>query len=103
MTTLMYTTGGRHYKIKKEKKKKGKKTTAKVSRISCEEYDKSKTKGNLQPKVGDKVVIIVKPYRDFNCITGIVKDVLTKKAYHSQGKKLRLTTGDIGRIVKILK
>jgi len=52
------------------------------------------------PKVGDKVTIIIKPYKD-NCSTGIVKDVLTKKKNHTRGCKVRLQNGKIGRVLKI--
>ena len=53
------------------------------------------------PKVGDKVEIIIKPYHKKIKVIGIVKDVLTKKKYHSRGHKVRLECGTIGRIVRI--
>jgi len=56
---------------------------------------------NFPPKKGDKVKIIVKPYDKKITIIGIVKDVLTKKKYHSRGHKVRLEDGTIGRIVQI--
>ena len=55
------------------------------------------------PKVGDRVQIIVKPYKKKILIIGIVKDVLTKKKFHSRGHKVRLEDGTIGRIVKVYK
>ncbi len=33
---------------------------------------------------------------------GIVKDVLTKSAYHPHGIKVRLETGEVGRVQEIL-
>jgi len=54
------------------------------------------------PKVGQKVEIIVKPYNKKIKVIGIVKDVLTKKKYHSRGHKVRLMDGTIGRIVRII-
>ena len=55
------------------------------------------------PKKGDKVEIIIKPYKSKITKIGIIKDVLTKKQYHSRGHKVRLEDGTIGRIVKKLK
>lgn len=55
------------------------------------------------PKKGDKVEIIIKPYKNKITKVGIIKDVLTKKKYHSRGHKVRLEDGTIGRIVKKLK
>ena len=55
------------------------------------------------PKKGDKVEIIIKPYKNKITKIGIIKDVLTKKQYHSRGHKVRLEDGTIGRIVKKLK
>jgi uncharacterized repeat protein (TIGR03833 family) len=54
-------------------------------------------------KKGDKVEIIIKPYKSKITKVGIIKDVLTKKKYHSRGHKVRLEDGTIGRIVKKLK
>ena len=42
------------------------------------------------PKKGDKVEIIIKPYKSKITKVGIIKDVLTKKKYHSRGHKVRL-------------
>ena len=60
-------------------------------------------KGISLPKKGDKVEIIIKPYKSKITKVGIIKDVLTKKQYHSRGHKIRLEDGTIGRIVKKLK
>lgn len=108
MSDLHYMTGGknkRYFKIKKKKSKKTGKVSAKVSRISCQEYDdprKNPTIGRIMPHVGDNVIIILKPYHKYDCKKGIVKDVLTKKPVHTRGHKVRLTTGEIGRTVKII-
>jgi len=53
------------------------------------------------PKKGDRVQIIIKPYQNKKYLIGIIKDVLTKKKYHSHGHKVRLNNGHIGRVVKI--
>lgn len=56
-----------------------------------------------KPKVGDKVVINIKPYND-NFYTGIVAKVLTKSEYHPRGHKVILQESNkVGRVVKILK
>lgn len=54
------------------------------------------------PKVGDKVEIIIKPYHKKKKVQGVIKDVLTKKKYHSRGHKVRLEDNTIGRIVKFI-
>ena len=54
------------------------------------------------PQKGNKVEIIIKPYHKKITKIGIVKDVLTKKKFHSRGHKVRLEDGTIGRIVKII-
>jgi uncharacterized repeat protein (TIGR03833 family) len=33
---------------------------------------------------------------------GIVKDILTKSAFHSRGIKVRLATGEVGRVQEIM-
>lgn len=50
-------------------------------------------------KRGDDVWIKIKPYRNAP-VRGIVKDVLTKKARHPRGIKVRLRDGRIGRVVE---
>jgi uncharacterized repeat protein (TIGR03833 family) len=34
--------------------------------------------------------------------TGIVKDILTTSTFHSRGIKVRLTTGEVGRVQEII-
>ena len=108
MATLTYITGGknaRYYRIKKHKNSAGN-IVGDVSRISCQEYDDSNKNielGRHKPSVGDKVIIIMKPYHQYNCKTGIVKNVLTNKMIHTRGHKVRLETGEIGRTLKIIK
>jgi uncharacterized repeat protein (TIGR03833 family) len=54
-------------------------------------------------KVGAEVGIVLKEDQRTNRITeGVVKDILTNSPFHPHGIKVRLTTGEIGR-VKILK
>jgi uncharacterized repeat protein (TIGR03833 family) len=100
--------GGRHryYRIKKRKKEnRNGNVVADVSRIKCAEYDdprKNKNIGRIMPKIGDNVIIIVKPYQEYSCVTGVVQDILTKKPIHTRGHKVRLKNGIIGRTLKIL-
>ncbi len=99
------TGGKRYYRVKRKKNKSTGNVTGDVSRITCAEYDNAATNttlGKTMPRVGNKVSIIVKPYHQYNCVTGIVKDVLTRRETHTRGHKVRLTTGVIGRTLKIL-
>ncbi len=57
--------------------------------------------GSRKPKPGDKVFIIQKvDYGTEDYVEGIVKDVLTSRPEHPRGHKVRLTTGEIGRVQK---
>ena len=48
---------------------------------------------------GTKVTIVLKEDQGTDKrVTGIVKDVLTKKGRHTRGIKVRLTTGQVGRV-----
>jgi uncharacterized repeat protein (TIGR03833 family) len=54
-------------------------------------------------KVGKTVGIVLKEDQMEGTITeGEVQDILTKSLYHPHGIKVRLTTGEVGR-VKIVK
>ncbi len=57
--------------------------------------------GSRKPKAGDKVFVIQKKdYGTEDFIEGVVKDVLTSKAEHPRGHKVRLSNGVIGRVQK---
>ena len=71
-------------------------------KIRIKKTKKTKKSKKPIPKVGDKVKTAIKPYVG-KTATGIVERVLTKKKYHSRGHKVKLTSGKIGRILKILK
>jgi len=113
MTSLFYTTGGsgvqkRYYAIKKNKniKNKNKGSRGIVNRITCQEYDdqtKNKKLGKTKPRIGSEVVIIIKPYHNYDCRTGIVSRILTNKQIHTRGHKVILRNGLIGRTLKIIK
>ena len=59
-----------------------------------------KTRTNIAP--GKEVAIVLKKDQRTGKLTeGIVKDILTKSPFHSRGIKVRLTTGEIGRVQKV--
>lgn len=63
-----------------------------------------KKKRNIsKPKIGDKVTIIIKPYKKNITETGIVRRILTKKEFHTRGHKVMLSTGTIGRTIRLLR
>ena len=54
-------------------------------------------------KQGLKVNIVLKEdQRSGNLTSGVVKDILTNSANHPHGIKVRLTSGDVGRVQEIL-
>jgi len=62
---------------------------------------KGQNRSDIKP--GKVVGIVTKENQVTNIITeGIVQDILTKSLYHPHGIKVRLTTGEVGR-VKVVK
>jgi uncharacterized repeat protein (TIGR03833 family) len=58
-------------------------------------------RGDMKP--GVKVLIVLKKDQPSGKLTeGIVKDILTKSPTHPHGIKVRLESGEIGRVKKIL-
>jgi uncharacterized repeat protein (TIGR03833 family) len=58
----------------------------------------------LNIKQGLKVKIVLKQDQKSGKLTeGIVKDILTKSPSHPHGIKVRLTSGDVGRVKEICK
>ena len=54
-------------------------------------------------KIGKEVSIVLKDDQSSGALTeGVVLDILTKSLYHPHGIKVRLTTGEVGR-VKVVK
>ncbi len=54
-------------------------------------------------KPGIKVAIVLKKDQRSGKLTeGIVQDILTNSPTHPHGIKVRLTTGDVGRVKQIL-
>ena len=53
---------------------------------------------------GCEVVIVTKLDQQGGPLTpGIVQDILTSSAEHHRGIKVRLTTGEVGRVQQIIK
>ena len=54
-------------------------------------------------KPGMKVSIVLKQDQRTRKMTqGVVQDILTKSATHPHGIKVRLTTGEVGRVKEIV-
>ena len=52
---------------------------------------------------GLKVNIVLKQDQRTGRLTrGVVKDVLTKSSYHPHGIKVRLETGEVGRVKEVI-
>lgn len=52
---------------------------------------------------GIKVNIVLKQDQRTGKLTqGVVKDVLTKSAFHPHGIKVRIQTGEVGRVKEII-
>ncbi len=53
-------------------------------------------------KLGKEVNIVLKEDQISGATTtGIVQDILTKSLYHPHGIKVRLTTGEVGRVKSV--
>ncbi|HNW34734.1 MAG TPA: YwbE family protein [Candidatus Ozemobacteraceae bacterium] len=54
-------------------------------------------------KTGKRVLIVLKEdQRSGKTTEGIVKDILTNSSFHPHGIKVRLETGEVGRVKEIL-
>jgi uncharacterized repeat protein (TIGR03833 family) len=59
------------------------------------------SRSNIQ--AGKKVLIILKEdQRTGKTTEGIVKDILTNSPSHPHGIKVRLTSGLVGRVIKVM-
>ena len=53
--------------------------------------------------IGLEVAIVLKKdQRTGNLTEGYIQNILTKSAYHPHGIKVRVTTGEVGRVQQIL-
>lgn len=60
-----------------------------------------RNRSDIEPGLVVKIVL-KKDQRSGNLTEGIVKDLLTKSSFHSHGIKVRLESGDVGRVKEIL-
>lgn len=59
-----------------------------------------RNRNNIKP--GIEVAIVLKQDQRTGKLTeGVVKDILTNSATHPHGIKVRLTTGEVGRVKQI--
>ncbi|MFG1481485.1 YwbE family protein [Halobacteriovorax sp. HFRX-2_2] len=61
--------------------------------------------GNVRDhiEIGERVrIVLKKDQRTGNLTEGVVKDILTKSDYHPHGIKVRLESGEVGRVKEIL-
>ncbi len=47
-------------------------------------------------------IILKKDQRSGDLTRGVVQDILTSAPFHSRGIKVRLTSGDVGRVAHII-
>ena len=60
-----------------------------------------KNRSNLA--VGDDVAIVLKKDQRSGTLTyGVIKNILTKSSFHTHGIKVRLESGDVGRVKEII-
>lgn len=59
------------------------------------------TRSNIKPGI-EVNIVLKKDQRNGNLTNGIVKDLLTKSPSHPHGIKVRLESGDVGRVKEIL-
>ncbi len=60
--------------------------------------------GQLRKNIisGKRVAIVLKQDQDTGLLTdGVVRDILTKSASHPHGIKVRLMSGEVGRVKEI--
>lgn len=60
-------------------------------------------KQRINIKPGIEVAIVLKQdQRTGNLTHGMVKDILTKSKFHPHGIKVRLQTGEVGRVKEVV-
>jgi len=60
-----------------------------------------KNRVNIKPGI-EVDIVLKKDQRTGQSTRGIVRDILTKSAFHPHGIKVRLADGQVGRVKKIL-
>ena len=72
-----------------------------VGVVKCSKKDLMDGLNRTDIKAGERVVIVQKQdQRSGKATEGIVKDILTKSRSHPHGIKVRLVTGEVGRVKK---
>ncbi len=70
-----------------------------LNRYFAKNYLEMQGQNRKEIKVGAEVGIVLKEDQRSGRITdGIVQDILTKSMLHPHGIKVRLTTGEVGRV-----
>lgn len=57
-------------------------------------------RSNIQPGL-QVFIVLKKDQRSGKLTKGIVKDILTKSSHHTHGIKVRLESGEVGRVKEI--
>ena len=60
-----------------------------------------RNRSDIEPGLKVKIVL-KKDQRSGSLTEGIVKDLLTNSSFHSHGIKVRLESGDVGRVKEII-
>lgn len=56
---------------------------------------------NIRPGINVRIVL-KKDQRSGELTEGVVQDLLTKSSYHPHGIKVRLVSGEVGRVKEII-
>jgi len=59
------------------------------------------TRASIKPGI-EVMIVLKKDQRSGNLTQGVVKDILTKSPTHPHGIKVRLTSGEVGRVKQLL-
>ncbi len=59
-----------------------------------------RNRSNIKPGLG-VAIVLKEDQRTGDLTVGEVKDILTKSSFHPHGIKVRLTTGEVGRVKEI--
>jgi uncharacterized repeat protein (TIGR03833 family) len=60
-----------------------------------------RNRGDIRPGI-EVYIVLKKDQRTGSLTRGVVKDILTKSAFHPHGIKVRLANGQVGRVKTIL-
>jgi uncharacterized repeat protein (TIGR03833 family) len=60
-----------------------------------------RNRSDIVPRI-DVNIVLKKDQRSGKLTEGIVKDILTNSSFHPHGIKVRLESGDVGRVKEIL-